>query len=536
MPAKRFSSIYAESELEIRKKAPILRVIIVSLMVLLPIGAVSAFLTGKMLQSVAEIVACVSYAIAFAFLSSGRYRSAANVSVGAVFVIMLGLSFFAPVPTAFLLFRNAAYFIVAVSFGSMFLVKRSLCRAIALVGFFVNIVFSFVILMPAKIPLSEILYELLVVESMYSLASFCIIKAADLSNAINAELFAEKKATAERIVRLSSVVEGSRINMESMGVIATRVQEIRELLAEATGAVRAIENRVGELERAGEESSAATERIGQRIQGLNVNIEEESAAQIQSSASINQMVASVRSVADSAGRRQSSMRELSGTAEEGMRRLDALLSFIGKIEGSIGSIQGMVAVINGIAGSTNLLSMNAAIEAAHAGEAGKGFAVVAEEIRKLADTAGKNAKEIGRQLKDVIGVITNAAEESGRTKDAFSEIRREIDEAIHAFQEIASATVELAEGGKQILDALRTLNEASEQVKNGGSEIGEAQKKLGLIQLASKEALGSLRADADLVLRKDDAILSAATDVAQIGERGVRLAEDLHRRSTAAGI
>lgn len=299
--------------------------------------------------------------------------------------------------------------------------------------------------------------------------------------------------------------------------------------------MRAIEDRVVELENASESSLGAAESIGERIQDLNKSIEEESTAQIQSSASINEMVASIRSVADSSSRRRTSMETLSGTTDDGLKRLDSLLSYISKIEGSIGSIQGMVGVINSIAGSTNLLSMNAAIEAAHAGDAGRGFAVVAEEIRKLADTSGKNAKEIGRQLKEVIGVITSAAEESGRTRDSFSEIRSEISGAIEAFQEITSATGELAEGGRQVLEALTTLSERSAHVKSGGEEISQAETTLESLQRSTMKMLTALRSDAAVVEEKNVAVLKEADAVARIGEEGVKNAEELHRRTAAVG-
>lgn len=230
------------------------------------------------------------------------------------------------------------------------------------------------------------------------------------------------------------------------------------------------------------------------------------------------------------------METLSGTADDGMKRLDSLLGLISRIEGSIGSIQGMVGVINAIAGSTNLLSMNAAIEAAHAGEAGRGFAVVAEEIRKLADTSGKNAKEIGRQLKEVIAVITNAAEESGHTRDSFSEIRAEISVAIDAFQEITSATGELAEGGRQILEALQTLSEMSGRVKSGGEAISSAGTTLETLQRSSRDVLSSLRQDAAVVNEKNGSVLSAADAVAAIGEQGVKNAQELQRRTAAVGV
>ncbi|MFA6504548.1 MAG: methyl-accepting chemotaxis protein [Treponemataceae bacterium] len=536
MNTLKFTDYYSDASPEIKKKAPMLRIVILIVMVLMPIVAITDFLTADIVNSAIETLIFALFAVSYFLLNSGRYDAASRMAVYSAFSLLFLMTIIVSDPNPMHLYRNSLLFMLAISFGGMFMTARKQLVIMASIGAVAHIAFVLFRLLPAGLTIRELINYLVVSEVVYGLACFFVIKSTFLSWTINRELDAERAQSADRIIRLSSVVEGSRINMESMSDIATRVREIRSLIAESTEAVRAIEVRVGQLEGATDNATAAAQRIAQRVDGLNGNIEEESTAQIQSSASINEMVASIRSVADSAGRRRVSMAGLAGTAEEGMRRLDALLAFIGKIEGSIDSIQSMVAVINGIAGSTNLLSMNAAIEAAHAGDAGRGFAVVADEIRKLADTSGKNAKEIGRQLKEVIAVITNAAEESGRTRDAFSEIHSEIDGAMNAFEEITSATGELAEGGKQILDALKTLSEMSALVKNGGGEISEAQQTLAQIQVNMREALGALRTDATTVLRKDDAVLVAATGVAEIGERGIRFAEDLHKRSAAAGV
>ena len=217
-----------------------------------------------------------------------------------------------------------------------------------------------------------------------------------------------------------------------------------------------------------------------------------------------------------------------------MNRLATLMSSVQKIEGSIGSIQSMVAVINAIAGSTNLLSMNAAIEAAHAGDAGRGFAVVAEEIRKLADTSGKNAKEIGRQLKDVIQIIHDAVAESDSTRSSFESIRGEIASAIEAFNEITSATSELAEGGRQILEALQTLSDLSHRVQDGGSEIVGARASLEKLQNSTLGLLEKLRMEARLVVEKDQAVLVVVDEVSAIGQSAFEAARSLKEDTARA--
>ncbi len=246
------------------------------------------------------------------------------------------------------------------------------------------------------------------------------------------------------------------------------------------------------------------------------------------------MVSSIGSVASLAAKRTEAMSRLTATADEGMNRLESLLGAIKLIEGSIDSIRGMVDIINSIASSTNLLSMNAAIEAAHAGDAGRGFAVVAEEIRKLADTSGRNSKEIGQKLKEMIQSIDRAMSESGSTKSSIMEIRSEIDEVLTAFRDIRSATDELANGGRQILEALGTLSDLSYQVRNGGAEIVDAQSTLERLQSNVRESIAALRADTGAITGKNTAILDATVMMGKVGDDAVAKAKALYQKSNAA--
>ena len=264
--------------------------------------------------------------------------------------------------------------------------------------------FSFGRLLPAGIALGAILNQLVVSLVIYGLLSYFLIMAASISNQFYAELERERNKLSAKMDKLNLVVQGAFKNLDSLGNLSVRMDEIRSLVADAGAAIAKIEGQIHNLEQNTNESTMAAELIADRITGLNQSIENESAAQIESSASINEMGASIRNVAESAARRRTALEKLTGTTDSGMQRLDSLLGYISRIEGSIGSIQQMVAVINSIAGSTNLLSMNAAIEAAHAGDAGRGFAVVADEIRNLADTTGKNAKEIGIDVFTGIGI------------------------------------------------------------------------------------------------------------------------------------
>uniref|UniRef100_A0A7C3E5T9 Methyl-accepting transducer domain-containing protein n=1 Tax=Gracilinema caldarium TaxID=215591 RepID=A0A7C3E5T9_9SPIR len=523
MKAATFNNTSSISEQERARKAGLLRRVLVLILVVLPIAFISDFLTGDLVNSAFEASVFVAMAVAFFILQRGNYVLASRITILAAGILLLLMSMVTgDNPVTSQLFRNIAYYTLVLALAVLFNFTLLTAYIIVGTGTLGLIAFSFGLLLPAGIALGAILNQLVVSLVIYGLLSYFLIMGASISNQFYTELERERN-------KLSAKMD--KLNLVALGNLSVRMDEIRSLVADAGAAIAKIEGQIHNLEKNTNESTMAAELIADRITGLNQSIENESAAQIESSASINEMVASIRNVAESAARRRTALEKLTGTTDSGMQRLDSLLGYISKIEGSIGSIQQMVAVINSIASSTNLLSMNAAIEAAHAGDAGRGFAVVADEIRNLADTTGKNAKEIGRQLKEVIQIIKTAAEESDTTRAAFQEIRREIDSVIDAFNEISTATEELAEGGRQILEALRTLSEMSGELKSSGAEIAAAQKNVETLQNKTRSVLVGLRQDAQLIKKNDEAILVSVNEVARLSEESKANALALHEAS-----
>jgi len=124
-----------------------------------------------------------------------------------------------------------------------------------------------------------------------------------------------------------------------------------------------------------------------------------------------------------------------------------------------------------IASQTNLLSMNAAIEAAHAGEAGKGFAVVADEIRKLAESSGEQSKTISGVLKKMKASIDKITGSTETVLDKFEAIDRGVRTVSEQEEHIRGAMEEQGEGSKQILEAVSRMNEITGRVKDGSTEM-----------------------------------------------------------------
>ncbi len=265
-----------------------------------------------------------------------------------------------------------------------------------------------------------------------------------------------------------------------IGDLAAQGHELSSAMEETASAAVQISANVGSVKRRTEdqsagatESAATVRRMGESLHTLGDLIDKQGRSVANSSASIEEMVANVRSVTRNVERMGDEYRKLVAAADAGRGVLDTVVADVRDIAGRSDRLREANNLISAIAAQTNLLAMNAAIEAAHAGDAGRGFAVVADEIRKLAENASRQSKAIAANVKDIAGAIDAVADSSLAASAGFADIVAQIRRLHELEEEIKLAMAEQSEGSTQVLESLTLINEVTAEVRRGADEMRE---------------------------------------------------------------
>lgn len=231
-----------------------------------------------------------------------------------------------------------------------------------------------------------------------------------------------------------------------------------------------------------------------------------------SSAATEELRAQVNSIGTSARAKQSVIEDLVEASEEGAERLGETIESFRNISRNSENIIEIIDVIEEIADRTNLLAMNAAIEAAHAGEAGKGFAVVAEEIRKLAEESNENAKMIRTTLQESDELIKSSVQGSEQMQSVFENIIGKISGVKDALLEIIAGMEESAQGHLLIEQSI-------EHLSNINTEVNDSLKAMDTDIQTSGDSIGEIKKTAEEIQNKIENITSLAGEIVSASER-----------------
>lgn len=322
------------------------------------------------------------------------------------------------------------------------------------------------------------------------------------------------------------IVEADRISSE----LSANSEESSAAIYEITKNLESMTGRVREMDTNVQSTSSAIEEIQAIIANLGNGIARQQDAVNSSSAATEEMIASISSVTETITRKEAMTTELVKRTQEGNEKLESTTHLIAEVHSSADTIGEAISIIDAIANQTDLLAMNAAIEAAHAGDAGRGFAVVAEEIRKLSETTKENSDVIRNSIGSAIETIRTATDATHSTEEAFTQIREAVDDVSETFREIQATMSELSLGGSQILESIAELTDISHHV-SGGSEqmqIGadEITKSIVVVRDVSGAVLEGI-AEIEVGVRE---ISTAAQNLAELGQENKTHLDEIHQQ------
>lgn len=266
----------------------------------------------------------------------------------------------------------------------------------------------------------------------------------------------------------------SSVDNELQSSIADTSSSITEILANIESVTKQVEDQSASVE----ETAGAVNQIAQNIESLEKMIQTQSSGVTQASAAVEEMIGNINSVDGSMNKMANAFSVLEENTEKGIAHQNSVNERIQQIESQSEMLKGANEAISTIATQTNLLAMNAAIEAAHAGEAGKGFSVVADEIRKLSETSSGQSKTIGSELTKISDSISAVVQDSNETTNLFNSVSLHIKQTDELVQQIKGAMQEQQTGSKQITQALQMMMDSTQEVRSASKEMSDGNKAI----------------------------------------------------------
>lgn len=328
---------------------------------------------------------------------------------------------------------------------------------------------------------------------------------------------------------IMTTVKQSEEELEGAGsTLSSEISSTTSTIEQMSNSISIANNQVQQQTENVESSASAIAEITRNIDSLENMIQGQAASVVQASAAVEEMIGNINSVDRSVVKMSSEFNSLETDTKNGIEMNSTVNSLIQRIADQSSSMVDANSIIQNIAEQTNLLAMNAAIEAAHAGDAGKGFSVVADEIRKLAETSAEQSNKIGIELNNIQAGIKQVVDASLESEKSFQAVSTKIIFTGELVSQIKGAMEEQQAGSQQIMEALQAMNNstsevrgAAEEMTHGGEaimkDVHELQESMSNIQTAISEINSGTSYVKDTTKKLNDVSSMLTESITKIG-------------------
>ncbi len=479
---------YDDSPLDIQMKVPLLKVVLYILLTL------TVFLIAADIKNHTPLARMVLHSLFFILMLAalsgiqrGKYILVSNIFFPlmelAMFLMQISRSYSGAESFIQFSFILGSFLV----FSAVFITNRSLLIGLC-AAYFLS--YGGYILLKA-VPGSRALGEPLPIENL----AYSLIAVISVSTGLVAFRLIFDKVVGNTVKAMEESRQKEKWALKLNQSSAAQMAKAEDLLSDAgetSAATHVIEDNIHKIddrfgllnERVGS-AMTALERVEKSASIMTELSREQSSRVDESGAAIEQMVASINNVSTVISTRAAGVNLLTDKARSGEARVLETKEAFGKVLHLLEGIRDLARVISDIADRTNLLAMNASIQAAHAGEAGRGFSVVAGEVRTLSESTSQSAATISGNLNDLLAAFSQASGSMDLTQEAFGDIFREIEQFAKAIGEVGRNASELETGSRDILKSTGELRQIASRVDEQSLEVNNAQ-------ISINESIGSI--------------------------------------------
>ncbi len=507
------TACYKDTGLQLQRKSKILAI---TALVITPVSVILGILmitTNAIISGSSLLVLTASSVCALVMLRKGKYYASSSFFLYALFTVMF-------TAIKWDAYQNVYECYVFASLGVFLLLVSALVAdksGQSIISMILVLIAILTIYFVDAYPLDGYKMTELAIQSLSTscviviLSGLCSAYVVKNASTLIADVERHARSAQQNYQKLNETMLRAQSGSKKIGEqLSASMQETIDSVLSLKETLAHISTGMNTLCGALDESQSATKANEQSHNIVHRTMSEYNREVERASAGIEEMAAAVASMGEQAGKKTESVHELAKLAKTGSSRLMEIRQSISNILSSAEHIIQMSSFIEDVAERTNLLGLNASIEAAHAGASGRGFAVVAEQIRALSVETANSSRTILATLKDTISAIRLATEQNDEVISFFSRVSEDTQSVSLMIEELIYSIKEVSSSSTDVLQAVQVVSELTGKTEE---TVQESLKNLsmcsnGIVQVSSAAAQ-VLRDTQEMATRYDSIIIDA---------------------------